>query len=75
MASLPPQPVADAQTRATEAAHYVGSAAWEDPGHVVYTVFADGGWSVWRLGIDGEAEQLTDPVPGEPETPPIQFVA
>jgi hypothetical protein len=52
---------------------YVGSAAWEDPGHVAYTVYADGGWSIWRLGIDGEAEQLTDPVPGDEVDAPITF--
>ncbi len=50
---------------------FVGSQAWEDPGHVVFTAYADGGWSVWRLGIDGEAEQLTDPVPGDEVSPPI----
>ncbi len=51
----------------------VVSRAWEDPGHVVFTVYADGAWSVWRLGIDGESERLLGPEPGSDADPPMQF--
>lgn len=50
---------------------FIGSQAWEDPGHVVYTVYTEDGWSIWRMGIDGTVEQITDPVPGDEVDPPI----
>ncbi len=52
---------------------FVGTSAWEDPGHVVFTAYVDGGWAIWRLGTDGSAQRLTDPVPGNEAEPPVQL--
>ncbi len=46
---------------------------WEDPDHVVFTVWAEGTWSVWRMSIDGEVEELVAPQPGPDAEPPYTF--
>ncbi len=51
----------------------VVSRTWEDPGHVVFTVYAQGTWSVWRMATDGEVEEVVGPQPGSDGEPPVVF--
>jgi hypothetical protein len=40
------------------------SVAWEDPSHLLATVFQGGSWSVVRFGIDGHMEYAVPPASG-----------
>jgi hypothetical protein len=62
--------VLDLRSTAGSQAFY-HSAVWEDPEHVLLTVFQQGHWSVVRLGVDGRAEYAVAPVGGSMDAPPF----
>ena len=40
---------------------FYGQAVWEDDGHVLFTAYQDGQWSIVRMGVDGAMEYAVPP--------------
>jgi hypothetical protein len=49
---------------------FVRQTAWQDSEHLLATVYGPEGWSIYRLGVDGDVERLVGPNPkGDDVTP------
>ncbi len=52
---------------------FYNSAVWEDEGHVLFTAFQDGQWSVVRMSLDGAIEFAVAPQDGDEMEVPWHF--
>ncbi len=46
---------------------------WEDDDHVLAQVYGAGTWTMLRLGVDGSAERILEPIQDDDFNPPYIF--
>ena len=60
----------DEVARLQQPESFVRQTAWQDAEHLLATVYGPEGWSIYRLGVDGDVERLVGPNPkGDDVTP------
>ena len=49
---------------------FIGQTVWQDADHLLFTMYDAGGWSIYRLAVDGTTERLAGPSDAGDDTTP-----